>query len=266
MGGLAELALSGNPLGGITVIDAHMHSTRTSHFFSRFENGPDLLAQMDRIGVDSGILSDLWSFDSQWGTFDKLSKFCQGAPGRFFAYSSPHPDWEDFDAALSEQCRSPLVVGIKLHPVLHNKPFDCKQYLHACETGADHGLPLLFHTWGAADIEAITRLARQFQNTVFLIGHSGGEADAVKLAARRAAEYSNLYLDSACSFVWQGAIEYMASVAGAEKILYGSDAYWNSMEVAAGRILFADLPDEKKRLILGENALRVFTRISVSGR
>ena len=41
-------------------------------------------------------------------------------------------------------------------------------------------------------------------------------------------------------------------------MLYGSDAYWNSMEAAVGRILLAELTDEEKRQILGLNAKRLF--------
>jgi len=262
MDSYAELALRGEPLRKVTVVDAHMHSTRTAHFFSRFDDGADMLAQMERIGVDIGFLSDLWSVDEQWDSFEKLSEFCGKAPGRFYAYSSPHPDWEDFGDSLFRQCESPLVVGIKLHPVLHKKPFDCMQYRTAYECGAEYGLPVLIHTWGTEDIKVLAALADQYPETSFLAGHSGGEAPAVHLAAKEAAKRENMYLDTACSFVWQGAIEYMTNTAGADKILYGSDAYWNSMEAAVGRVLMAEISEEEKDLILGKNALRIFKRVS----
>lgn len=250
--------LDGEPQDSLIIIDAHMHSTRTSHFFSRFEDGVDLLAQMDRIGVDRGILSSLWSTGDQWDTFSKLSTFCKQAPDRFFAYSSPHPDWEDFEKVLKEQCSASIVIGIKLHPALHHKPFDCRQYCYAYELGSELGLPLLIHTWGIVDVEAASELADRYPKTVFLLGHSGGDADATVLAAKVAADRENVFLDIACSFVWQGAIEYMVHTCGAEKILYGSDAYWNSMEVAVGRILLADITEDEKTAILGRNALRIF--------
>jgi len=257
----ADLAAAGKPLSSIKVVDPHLHNSRVSHFFSRFENGADMLASMDRIGINYGVLSDLWSVEEQWNSFDKLCDFCNLAPGRFYAYSSPHPDWGDFYTNLSRQCANPLVAGIKLHPVVHEKPFDCKQYNFACEVGAEHGIPLLFHTWGVADIDAISALADRYPKTNFLAGHSGGEAAAVAYATKMSALRDNLYLDTACSFVWQGAIEYMVRIAGARKVLYGSDAYWNSMEVAIGRVLFAEISEEEKTMILGENALRLYKRI-----
>ena len=63
---------------------------------------------------------------------------------------------------------------------------------------------------------------------------------------------------AAGSSVWYGAVVAMARGAGACKVLYGSDAYWNSMEAAVGRILLAELTDEEKRQILGLNAKRLF--------
>ena len=73
-----------------------------------------------------------------------------------------------------------------------------------------------------------------------------------------AANHANVYLDTACSYVWYGAIEAMVRGATAEKVLYGSDAYWNSMEAAIGRIALADISEKEQRLVLGENAKRIF--------
>jgi len=258
---LTESAISGKPLSDFAVVDPHLHNCRVSHFFSRYDNGADMIEVMDRIGIDYGVLSDLWSVEEQWDSFEKLRDFCSLAPGRFYAYSSPHPDWGDFYTALSKQCADPLVTGIKLHPVVHEKPFDCKQYHYACEVGAEHNIPLLFHTWGIADIDAICALADKYPKTNFFAGHSGGEAAAVAYAVKKSAERDNLYLDTACSFVWQGAIEYMVKNAGAEKVIFGSDAYWNSMEAAIGRVLVAEIPEEAKILIIGKNALKLFNRI-----
>ena len=101
-------------------------------------------------------------------------------------------------------------------------------------------------------------IAELYPNTVLVLGHSGGEEAAVKEAIRMAADHENLYLDTACSYVWQGAIEAMVSGATARKILFGSDAYWNSMEAAVGRVALANIAEEEKRLILGENAKRIY--------
>ena len=137
---LTSLAKEGKALSGVTVIDAHMHSARVAPFFSRFDNGADMIAQMDLIGIDRGIVSELWSVKERWDSFGRLKEFCSRAQGRIFAYSAPHPDWEDFEKTLEEQAAYPWVVGIKLHPALHLKPFDCRQYRYAYEYGAANGL------------------------------------------------------------------------------------------------------------------------------
>ena len=116
---------------------------------------------------------------------------------------------------------------------------------------------MLLHTWGQ-EVLRFHKLAQSFPRTIFILGHSGGEEDAARSAIEVAARHENVYLDTACSYVWYGAVEAMARGAGACKVLYGSDAYWNSMEAAVGRILLAELTDEEKRQILGLNAKRLF--------
>ena len=258
---LVSMANEGKALTGVTVIDAHMHNARVAPFFSRYKSEADLLAQMDIIGIDRGIASNLWSASERWESFRGIERLLENTGGRIYAYAAPHPDWEDFEAALTDQARSPAVAGIKLHPAMHRKAFECPQYRFAYTLAAEAKLPVLMHVWGVADVKAITALADEYPGTDFIIGHSGGEENAVALATQAAAQRGNLYLDTACSFVWQGAIEHMVHVAGAKKVLFGSDASWNSMEIAIGRILYADISEEEKRLILGKNAERLFATI-----
>ena len=135
--------------------------------------------------------------------------------------------------------------------------FECPEYQYVYAWAGERGFPVLLHTWGQ-EVLRFHKLAQSFPRTICILGHSGGEEDAVRSAIEVAARHENVYLDTACSYVWYGAVEAMARGAGACKVLYGSDAYWNSMEAAVGRILLAELTDEEKRQILGLNAKRLF--------
>lgn len=253
---MVQAACMGQPLTGELVLDAHMHNARTANFFSRYTSGEQLIQQMDCIGVSAGIISNLWPVGQD--PHASVLSLCRAYPGRFYGYVSPNPNESDFCTQLDAYIDQSAFVGIKLHPALHQADFFCPQYQYAYRQAASRQMPVLLHTWGVEEISHFYRLAKEFPHTVFILGHSGGEEKAVAQAIQVAAKYANVYLDTACSHVWQGAIEAMVQTVGADKILYGSDASWNSMEAAVGRILFAEIPIEAKRKILGQNAARLF--------
>ena len=224
---LAQAARSGATLTGEFVVDCHMHNARVAKFFSRFEHYRDLITQMNRIGVTCGVVSNLWTTGEHWQAYPEMLAAC------------------------------PCFRGVKLHPVEHKMDFECPEYQYVYAWAGEREFPVLLHTWGQ-EVLRFHKLAQSFPRTIFILGHSGGEEDAVRSAIEVAARHENVYLDTACSYVWYGAVEAMARGAGACKVLYGSDAYWNSMEAAVGRILLAELTDEEKRQILGLNAKRLF--------
>ena len=49
-------------------------------------------------------------------------------------------------------------------------------------------------------------------------------------------------------------VEHFVSEVGAERVLFGTDAPWMSIQQQLGRVLFADIPDAAKRQILVGNA------------
>ena len=48
---------------------------------------------------------------------------------------------------------------------------------------------------------------------------------------------------------------------GAERIIYGSDAFGRSFASQLGKVMGAEIPESAKRLILGENLRRILTPI-----
>jgi predicted TIM-barrel fold metal-dependent hydrolase len=254
---LREMALSGKTLENELVIDAHMHPHRLAKFFSP----PDIGAtvnKMDRIGVKHGIFSKLYDIENL-GRQEDVFRILEEYPGRFYGYITPDPHRDDFLKELEKWAKVPRFVGIKLHPSEAQKPIDCKEYLTAYAFGAERSLPVLMHTWGMADIAAVEKLVVNFPRTVLIIGHSGGERNAVEYAIRLARDYANVYLDTTRTFCYNNEIIKMIEGVTDRKILFGSDATWNSMEAAIGRILLEDIPDESKRRIIGQNAKEVFS-------
>jgi predicted TIM-barrel fold metal-dependent hydrolase len=74
-------------------------------------------------------------------------------------------------------------------------------------------------------------------------------------------KYENIFVDTAASYTFEGAIEYMVSKVGAEKVLYGSDMAFYDCRQTLGKIGLAQISEEDKKKIFGENARRIFNRL-----
>ena len=58
-----------------------------------------------------------------------------------------------------------------------------------------------------------------------------------------------------------GFIERPIRAMGPEKILFGSDAFMNPISVGIGMVVYADVPDEHKRMILGGTQARLLDKV-----
>ena len=66
----------------------------------------------------------------------------------------------------------------------------------------------------------------------------------------------NLYIGT-CPLNSYGTLERFVAGAGADRIVFGSDLSWNPVGWGMGPILYASIPVESKRLILGGNIRRL---------
>jgi predicted TIM-barrel fold metal-dependent hydrolase len=77
------------------------------------------------------------------------------------------------------------------------------------------------------------------------------------MAIEAAQNNANVYLETCSTFRTPGAIEELVNGAGADRVLYGSDVPLMDHRPQVGKIVTADISDDAKRLVLGENARRI---------
>ena len=70
----------------------------------------------------------------------------------------------------------------------------------------------------------------------------------------------NLYFDLAMSAMPRGTLAWLAARVPPGQIVYGSDHPVMDFPYQLGRVLYADVPDEVKRIVLWDNAARIFGR------
>ena len=120
--------------------------------------------------------------------------------------------------------------------------------------------PVLLHTWAEErDFTEVRELATRYPDAAFLMAHSGVMAE--ERFTELARQVPNVYLDTAMSRLPRGLVERLVAGAGADKVLWGSDALFLSLTYEVGRALGAKLSDDVKRQIMGGNARRILGNI-----
>ena len=73
-------------------------------------------------------------------------------------------------------------------------------------------------------------------------------------------KYPNLYMCTCAGLQYRG-MEDMVRRLGADRILFGSDSVIFDPAYGIGPVAFADISEQEKRQILGENALKLLAQI-----
>jgi len=264
-GQLERAALEGAPLP-IPVIDVHAHIGALSAFHIPRPDGEGMVEVMDRVGVAAAAISanSAWAADMRTGN-DLAAEAVSRWPGRFTAYCVVNPNYPGEIEDELKRCFDGLGFRmIKIHPSVHRVKMTDAAYEAVFEFAARRGAPVLTHTWvddPHCGIEVAAEAARRHRGVTFLWGHSGG--DDVAEALDEAGNLDNVFLELAASRVWNGQLELMVERFPVERIVFGSDFPFISLPQQVGKVVFADIAQEARRMILHDNAARLLAEAGV---
>ncbi len=249
---------AGEGLPGVLAIDGHTHVGEWPHG-ANFEGLEQMLegvvAVLDANGVDASCVMSggyMWNgTDYRLGN-DVLLKLWRRLPGRVvpFAHFNPNDHADALQAELERLCAAG-VRCIKLLNAYQDYPGDGPKLMRLYRFAAANNMLILNHAWTRQEI---TRIAGEFPETDFIFGHYGRWQDPILR------QYPNVYAN-----IWNlgslGFLERGVRSVGAEKFLFGSDAFMNPISVGIGLVVYADIPDEDKRLILGTTQARLLEKV-----
>ena len=260
---IAEALLSGAKVDEL-IVDAHAHLGPWNNFFIRRGGWADAMVEsMDACGIDMAIIAPHVAIgpDERLGNqqaFEAAARY----PDRLVAYVvvNPNRGAEAVEAEILFWEREGI-KAFKIHPALHKYPASGANYHPVYEYADEHGLPVLSHCWdgdphGAPSV--VAGLAEKYPRAKFIIGHAASSWSIIETGCAEIERRDNVYLDLTGSPLWYGALEYLVSHAGAERILFGSDNPFLDPRGPLGRVLLARISDEDKRRILGLNAKELF--------
>lgn len=156
----------------------------------------------------------------------------------------------------------PQCAGIKIHPEKHAYPI--REHGRAIfEFAAKHRAVVQTHSGEQRSLPLdFLPLADAFPEVTLILSHLGfswNQDITLQVRAIQRSRHGNLYTDTSSSrSLTPNLIEWAVAEVGAEKILYGTDSPLYFAPMQRARIDHADLRETKKRLILHENAERLF--------
>lgn len=146
-------------------------------------------------------------------------------------------------------------VGFKLHGGIDLYAADGPNYQPVFEFANEHGLTVLYHVFGTFDQVAAT--ITKYPRLNMIVAHLGLWVSPDNLGTYLKT-LPNLYVDTCSSQVPYGRLERLVAEAGAEKILFGTDATYLAVGPQIAKVAFSRLSDNQKRLIFAGNARRLF--------
>ena len=166
-----------------------------------------------------------------------------------------------FDQA-AELLNRPRTAGIKIHPEEHGYPISDRGKL-IFTFAARHGAIVQTHSGEEKSLPAdFVKLADAFPEVTLIISHLGCGWDddlSHQVRAIQQSRHGNLFTDtSSAKSITSGLIEWAVAEIGADHILYGTDSPLYFAPMQRARIDKAEISDSDKRLILHDNAARLF--------
>jgi len=257
---LEQRVLSGESLEGLDVIDAHMHLNHPP-FYVPASGWEAVVERMDRYGIARGISAPQLAITCGMEEGNTEILEVTRRTDRLLAYCTVNPHYgPERILAEMERCFAAGAVAVKIHPGVHRVPIHDERYHPVYRYAADTGRVILAHTWGGCPMSSprfCAEMAGKF-GVRFILGHAGGTLEGLKEtidAVRRKPDL--LVADLTGSRQFFGRVETLCREISAERVVFGSDSPWMEPGFALGAVIFADVSEEEKRLILSGNIKRL---------
>lgn len=257
-------------LNDFPVIDAHLHTGRDARVFIPHDRNLQLIPEMNQHRIRFAVASSVPSImqGENQAMLDNLQTLHELSDSRVYYLAVFDPKHSAQSIKLLENnCHRSGLLGIKLHPTIHQVPADSELYLPAWQLARAQDLVILAHTWSRSSYNPGQKLStpmrfhkfiQEFSSVKFVLGHCGGRGHERAEAIQLLNDYENVFADFAGDIFCCQFLETLIRQVPAKKILYGSDFPWFDPTININRTLLADIPLSCKKQILYDNALQLF--------
>ncbi len=245
-------AMKGTPLDCL-VIDAHAHLGGFFNYYHiPYGQAHDVVRHMDAFGIDEACVFSFAGVNSDFRLGNDLiaaaiSKF----PKRLHGFVTLNLNYPETWIPELERCRGMGFVGIKLIGEYQFRKTEQTALDPVYEYASEHGMVMLNHHWGEPGY--LKGIALRNPEACFVIGH-------YSLAYEEVANGVENVYQCTCVPLGYRQVEEMVERIDPRKIVFGSDLTDLDPGLGLAPIAYAEIPESKKRLILGKNMRRVLDR------
>lgn len=264
-------------IGDKMVIDAHCHiypekiaaraAAGTDAFYGTTAEGDGTAAGLLRNPaaeiIDRFLVHSVATTPAQVRSInDFIAREVAQFPDRFFGFGTLHPESEDIAGDFHHLLENGL-RGVKIHPDIQAFKLDDYRCLKMYELCEEAGVPILIHTgdyrYDFSNPNRLRPILDIYTNLTVIGAHLAGWS-VWEEAYEKLHDCKNLMVDCSSTFrFWEkDKAGEMIRRWGAERVMFGSDYPMWDPGKELDILLSLGLTDEEERLILGENAVRLF--------
>ena len=213
---------------------------------------------MDKLKIDKAVIQTTMLPYPTPGNVE-IAEILKRYPDRFEAIAIIDPLKEGAVDELTKCVTEWGFIGLKLHPFMHCFLAYLPPVHPLVERAIELKIPVMVHSGTAPHSHPlqIAMLADMFPEATIIMAHMGLSETYACDARLAAKKYDNIILET--SSLTNGYINMAIEEVGAERVMFGSDAPWTgSNEIELMKLKVLNLAPDKERLVLGENAARIF--------
>ena len=223
--------------------------------WGKFCGARELLKLMDEAGIDVAIvMAEAYYRPNNELTYREIK-----GHNRLIGCATINANFgEEAVQELEKAVNTWGMKGLKLMPTFHGYRVDSPLVYPLMEKVREFGIPVTIHSgsYYAQPLE-IGALAEIFPDVPIIMDHMGYRYN-VNQAVQMAKKHDNIYLGTAVVVVEPVLIKIAVEEAGAEKIIFGSNAPGSFMDLSIESIKRIGFSKEQESLIFGENLARLY--------
>ena len=215
----------------------------------------EFIHELDHHAIDKAVVSNPFHLETDFIYGNRiLFDFMKNYPDRIIGFAIAHPLFPEESLEIVKEGVDKGIKGLKLHCELSHSPYTSAAHLDLVEKLSQFNLPITLHT-GSKYLDTAPALARQFPETTFLFGHTGGFTYREMTA--RIKDLDNVIADLCGNVFTNGFVEDVVEIMGADRVVYGSDFDFFSPAIMIEMVRDAKISNHDKEKILCKNAERI---------
>jgi len=246
-------------------IDMHAHPP-----YDRSQTGL-MLDAARRVGIERLILCSVGYSDTipyppieevRRGN-DEVLSLIRSHPGFVYGLVYVNPNLPETRDVLGHYLQQPGFVGIKLWISCRDERGRLDPVYPVVEFAIDRNVPVLCHAFyrsggnlpGELSPTDLAHVAACYPQAKLVMAHLGGQWIQ---GIRAVKPYPNVWTDISGSRAYMGSVEFAVKELGADRVLYGSDAFMRSFAAMLAKVAAAEIDLSDKRRIVWDNSAALF--------